>query len=83
MISEQLFTWEQPKREKIVRQWFPTILQYIDIKKEKKMFDYCLCVVYFNLPQCPPLKVVDIADITASRLGKYPLILTSSSVNNC
>lgn len=47
------------------------------------MFDYCLCVVYFNLPQCPPLKVVDIADITASRLGKYPLILTSSSVNNC
>ena len=46
------------------------------------MFVYCLCVVYFNLPQCPPLKVVDIADITASRLGKYPLILTSSSVNN-
>lgn len=82
MISEQLFTWEQPKRENrssMVSDHFTVYRQ----KKEKKMFDYCLCVVYFNLPQCPPLKVVDIADITASRLGKYPLILTSSSVNNC
>ena len=78
MISQVLFTSEQPKKNK---------LAFVDVLSEIKVLVGLLVIqlVWYILKQLftsVSVKVVDIY-LAASRLGKYPPLFTSTSVNNC
>ena len=81
VISQVLFTSNQPKKNKngFCRPIFTN-------KVTLWAASYSACVVYTKtiilLFTSVPVKVVDIY-LTASRLGKYPPLFTSTSVNNC
>ena len=77
VISQVLFTSEQPKKNKMA---FVGILSQI---KSLLSAGYSPCVVYTNqLFTSVTVKVVDIY-LAASRVCKYPPLFTSTSVNNC
>ena len=78
VISQALFTSEQPKKNKMA---FDGILSQI-----KLLFGpLVIQLVWYILKQLftsVSVKVVDIY-LAAARLGKYPSLFTSTSVNNC
>ena len=78
VISQVLFTSEQPKKNKMA---------FVGILSQKKLLFGPLVIqlVWYILKQLftsVSVKVVDIY-LAASRLGKYPPLFTSTSVNNC
>ena len=78
VISQVLFTSEQPKKNKMA---------FVPIFSQIKLLFGPLVIqlVWYILKQLftsVSVKVVDIY-LAASRLGKYPPLFTSTSVNNC
>ena len=77
VISQVLFTFEQPRKNKMA---------VVDILSQIKLLFGPLVsqLVWYILKQLftsVSVKVVDIK-LAASRLGKYPPLFTSTSVNN-
>ena len=78
VISQVLFTSEQLKKNKMA---FASVLSQI-----KLLFGLLVIqLVWYILKQLVTSVAVKVVDIycTTSRLGKYPPLFTSTSVNNC
>ena len=78
MISLVLFTSEQPKKNKMA---------FVGVVSQVKVLfgQLVIQLVWYILKQLftsVSVKVVDI-NLAALRLGKYPPLFTSTSVNNC
>ena len=78
VISQVLFTSEQPKKNKMA---FGGILSQIKLLFGP-LFIQLVWYILKQLFTSVSVKVVDIY-LAALRLGKYPPLFTSTSVNNC
>ena len=79
VISQVLFTSEQPKKN---RKAFVAIFSQIKLLFGSLVIQLVWWYILKQLFTSVSVKVVDI-NLAASRLGKYPPLFTSTSVNNC
>ena len=78
VISQVLFTSEQPKKNEMA---FVAIFSQIKLLFGPLVIQLVWCILK-QLFTSVSVKVVDI-NVAATRLGKYPPLFTSTSVNNC